>query len=678
VLSTDRSGRRWLSTEARAVGWSVAALLALAVPIDVGPRDDGELSSAAWVLGVAHPSGAPVSIAFASLFARLPLGTIAYRQGLAMAVAMAVAVAFFADVIVQQARGLRRWLAAAIVGAVALAPTLLRAGTMTEVYAPTLALCAVAFWLEARAAAGAPMRARHLFAIGALVGLALGAHAVARLLVPVALVAPTLRALRTRGLAATCGHGLVGFASSVPMVGWVPIAARRLPPVSFGDPRTLRTFFRHFMAIDVQAAFATRTAEADRLRDARELLQTTIADAGVAIPVLALVGAVVAWRARRRGVATLVAIVAIEVAYSIRINPMGIVDRQVGHALLVALAGLAAFAVVEVRSSLAAFALTLAALCAIGLRAAPELRGTDGRFVAEVWTIPGALSRVPAGAVVVCDGDDHCGGALYAQVCEGARPDVVIVPRSLIGTPSFFGPRMAAAVRELERALAADDRPILVEGGGDAAYPRPTFVDPARPLLRLGHPTGLADVAPSMLALDRAMCGERRDRCPPLTTGLLAQAHLGPIQSEVRAQTDGADALIDAALSLDPTMSALWTARSVRRATRGDLDGAIDDARTAIAFDGARVTPRANLVQWLFLRERDAEATEALDGLAARCRGCLSARILRAAARARQDGDLAPLDALEHESAAKHELWCRAFAIARRPPTGRSCTASGP
>jgi Protein of unknown function (DUF2723). len=62
----------------------------------IGPTDSGELTSAAWSLGNAHPPGFPFFLILTNLFTRLPLGSIAVRTNIATAFFAALACALVA------------------------------------------------------------------------------------------------------------------------------------------------------------------------------------------------------------------------------------------------------------------------------------------------------------------------------------------------------------------------------------------------------------------------------------------------------------------------------------------------------------------------------------------------------------------------------------------------------
>lgn len=649
---------------AAVVAFVVAAVaLSIRVPVDVGPRDTGELTAASFVLGVSHPTGSPLCLLLEGLGTALPLGTVVFRHGVVMALATGLAAALLAGAMVDDERSRPRAEAAigALVGAAVVAPTLLRAGTMTEVYAPTALLVAATV---AVAASPSP----RLALLGALVGLSLAAHPTARLFVPLAALAPMVRGLAARGPRALAAP-TAAFAVTAPLALYVPVAALRGPPISWGDPRTPSAFFRHFWASDLRATFAART-EGHALADAAAYATTTLLDLGVPLLSLGLAGLVLG--ARRGGTARIVAaLVLADVVYAVKVNPMGIVDRQVGH---VALLGLAALAVVPLAAlarrgtaGRAALVSVLALTGGVGVlaRAAPELVGDEGALVARVFSVPGALARLPPRAILICDGDDTCGGLLYAQLVEGARPDVGVLPRVFADRPTYLATRLGVVRDALDRALSAKDRAVFVQGG-DKPYPFATAATVGLPFLEVAPPRRV-DAHGPLLRLDRSLAAVG---LPPLSRWVLAQAHLGPVSATMASGDFAqAEAIASLGLTLDPSIPALWNNRAVARASLGALPLALDDVDEALRLDPTRVPALVNRAAWLLGAGDVGRAGPAIATLAARCHDCAQARILGAALAVREGrATAAALAALTKERAARPDLWCRAHGLAGLPP----------
>ncbi len=110
-------------------------------------EDSGELVTAAWSLGIAHPPGYPTWCLFSHLFTWLPFGSVAWRVNLASAVAASGAVSVVALLIIL----LTRSRLAAVSGALAFAYSLefWSQSVIAEVYALNalfLALCLLLLW----------------------------------------------------------------------------------------------------------------------------------------------------------------------------------------------------------------------------------------------------------------------------------------------------------------------------------------------------------------------------------------------------------------------------------------------------------------------------------------------------------------------------------------------------
>src|SRR5688500_14896828 len=157
-----------------------APVLAALAAADVGFRDSGELGTAGWVLGVPHPTGFPVDVLLMHAASLLPLGSIAFRQNVVIALLAAGALAVIADVAlavaVRAGAEARPAAVGAIVGVVALATwqTWLAAALAVEVYASAALLVALGAWLALRLRAPLP-------AVALLFGIAMGAHVSARI-----------------------------------------------------------------------------------------------------------------------------------------------------------------------------------------------------------------------------------------------------------------------------------------------------------------------------------------------------------------------------------------------------------------------------------------------------------------------------------------------------------------
>jgi Protein of unknown function (DUF2723) len=254
----------------------------------VGPTDSGELTTAAWSLGNAHPPGFPFFLILTHLFTWLPVGTIAVRTNVATAFFAAVAcalVSLAAAEILLMPREMRaaklpaeekrskkkqrgrtgesdlriqtgepalrapsRWVVALIMLACGLlfafSRTLWDFATVTEVYAVNSALMAAVAWGMLRWARTRDVR--WLYAAALLFGLGLcvhhvtigtGAFAIAVLITRVGGI-QFWRSRTTLIAALLLAAGLLVYA-------YLPIAASRKPVMNWGDPASVSAVWDH-------------------------------------------------------------------------------------------------------------------------------------------------------------------------------------------------------------------------------------------------------------------------------------------------------------------------------------------------------------------------------------------------------------------------------------------------
>lgn len=608
---------------------SSAAFLLGAAP-SVPYRDGGELSTAAFFLDVAHPTGFPVDLALIRIAQLLPVGDIAFRANLCAGLLMALGVAaacHLAWSLCADETPLARALVSAVpVASLACAPTVLRAATAVEVYASATALAmgslAVGFARD-----DIPAAARHrLAALG--LGLSLAMHTTARVgpaLVLLAAVASLVRArslpLAVRAALSWASLGLAGAAA----LSWVPLAARRHGPVCWGSPDTLRGLLDHLSARSIRASYAHRILVPWRFpEDLSRAADLLLTDLGPALLCVGLVGAVAG--ARRPAARALVALAVIDLAYSAAINPMGMSDRQTLFNAIAALAVLAAAGVALAMrrggwTKHAHRATPLAAVVLAGwsvARADLHWAGrADGWSLTEILGGPGALGAVPPRAVVLCGSDDLCGGSLYAQHVEGERPDVTVLPAQHVGLDwtwrrldprrtGFAPPAVPPRPEGSEALRRARLHALVVRAGeqlrweGDSA--REAGVGGMR--IGSGETPSLARPNAAITAVDLDAWRWVEARLPPsrgagarwvgavvvFSAGQRVARHEGILR---------AVPLWSKVLEVFPEHVSAHTNLAVARARQGDLRGAIALTRAALELDPERPNAWRNLADYL-------------------------------------------------------------------------------
>lgn len=448
-------------------------------------QDSGELISAAFQLGVPHPTGFPTVMMGAKLLALVPLGEVALRVALLSALTAAAAVGLLAAVAVELVRdeGSPRWLGAAAgalaAAGLAFAPTMMQNALTLEAYAPSLALLVGMIGL-ALGDGGRPTP-RRVMLIALCYGLGATTHVIVRFhgLLPLIAALWWCRDISRRRLlllaVAAVGLGALAMA-------YVPLASLRDAPLDWGDPETPARLWDHLSGARIRRAFEGRMLNPAWVPiDAPVLGRLVLGDLGLPLLALALAGLIGLLRRHRRAAALIAAVAAGDAAYSVLLNPMGLVDRQVGFPLLAMLAllggaGLATLARVRPARGWRVLAAGVATVAAAFPLAAGLTWAGPGYGPASIMAEALAL---PPRAAVLCSSDSLCGGLLWAQYVEGDRPDVVALPRqhlwdeaTLRGRFSRHAPELlgrAPGGLALGRAVALLERgrEVFWERGGD-------------------------------------------------------------------------------------------------------------------------------------------------------------------------------------------------------------------
>ncbi|MCD6518319.1 MAG: DUF2723 domain-containing protein [Anaerolineae bacterium] len=203
--------------------------------------DGGDLISAAMTWGVPHPSGYPTYCLLGRAFALLPLGNIAHRFNLFSASAATAAVVLIYLAALQAIGEQPSWQerASAFVAALALvySPVFWSQAIISEVYALNALFVASCLYLALQLKTGE--HPPYLWGLlGLSIGLGMGSHLTILFLLPglLWLLWPQLQ--RSRSLAL-----LVGLALGLGVFLYLPLAARRDPPINWGDAHTWKGFW---------------------------------------------------------------------------------------------------------------------------------------------------------------------------------------------------------------------------------------------------------------------------------------------------------------------------------------------------------------------------------------------------------------------------------------------------
>lgn len=646
------------------------AVLVTAVPPTLSLRDAGELTTAAYGLGVAHETGFALFCLLGKAATLLPLGDVALRVALLSAASAALAAAL-ACVLVRRLVVEAVGATTAAVGGVAAALTLVGAATFfrsaatVEVYAPTAA--ALVGLLLCVDLARTPAGARVAGPLAALVGgLSLGLHGELRLLLAPPLLAWGL-ARFVRGERWPLRAPLA-LALGAIVVLYLPIRASAHPYANWAAPETLRDALAHLGAARIRRAFADEMFPVAAVWRDHLATYGRQLEAQLGIPAL-LAACAGAWvlvrRPRARLVGALLVLILVgDAAYSTVLNPMGLPDLQDGIPALVALAVLAGAAVAHGAGRAGRAAPHAAALLAVVI-------ASPAAFAQLSWkrhldreparVVGAALAEAGPRALLLVTSDDLAAGIGYAQAVEGARPDVTALVRQQLWDAALVEARARRAggavdvgfrgrrwsswsepdrIRlegEYARALVARalaQGELLWELGPDAPPVPPSHIELGLPLSRLRSAAVEPIAAAALVARADALLAPGDD---PLVRrlGAIWLSNAGRLALQ-RERPDDARALFERALMWRPGDGAASTNLGVLRARAGDFAGAATLVEEALAREPGRIVARVNAGRYR-LALGDAAAAE---------------RHFRAA-RARAPSDAAPVVGLARVALAR-------------------------
>jgi len=459
----------------RAPAAMAALFLALIYGIGLAPsvhvHDAGELTAAAWSLGVGHPPGAPLYMLLGKAFLLLvPFGHIAWRANLFSAVCALGA--FFLFEALAFALTKKEWLAAFSALAFALSCTFWSQAEMAEVYTLQAALLAGFFLAFVRAREHGTSMAPPAF----LWGLLLTCHMGLALVSPIvwlALVRPREKGWKpwaTEALGTGCW-----MAGPMLLYLYLPLRALAHPAVNWGDPSTLQNFWWHFTNRQVRGRMLSLPLDMYGRR-AGEYGLILFQNLHLLLP-FAFIGIWKRWREQGLLLLILGAVLCMDAAFVVLMDTAPLASEAYSIPSVLALAVMAVLGLGALTPRGWAVVPALAAVISLGMTQEGPVVG--GNFIVRD-TAEAILQQTPRGAVLFTQEDNTTNPLAYLVEVEGARRDLEIYNREghFFRSP-YREPLFLVPPRELPAYRREAERPIVeasLQSGRSVVFSSP-FLD---------------------------------------------------------------------------------------------------------------------------------------------------------------------------------------------------------
>jgi Flp pilus assembly protein TadD len=407
---------RLLPRSVVAVAWVLGAVNLYCLAPSVHVHDAGELTAAAWTLGLGHPPGAPLYMLLAKAFMTLvPYGNIAWRANLmsaVLAVALFLVLAWWAG-----RRGLPEFESIVLAAAVTLSPVVWSQSVMAEVYTlQALLLALVLAGLDLHAPAGR---------IAVLWGLLLACHVGLAPLTPVIL---TVLAMRVLGSGRRIAEGLrLALVMAVPLSVYAYVPLRGLffeSAVNWGRMDSMTELWWYLSNQNVRARAFDLPVAAYLMRVV-EYGMILVRNCHLMLP-LAVVGAAMG---RIRPAAILASsVVVYDALFVVLLDTSPLQSEAYGIPAVVALAFLAGLGVATTKTWLPTAAALTVAVGVSAWFAWGEVNLSESFVVRDA--AESILDQSGPGAVLFTQEDNTTFALAYLVAVEGGRPDLVIFDRA--------------------------------------------------------------------------------------------------------------------------------------------------------------------------------------------------------------------------------------------------------
>jgi len=406
----------------------------------LGLIDSGELTTAAYTLGIAHPSGYPLYTLVGHLFSYFPCGDVARRMVVFSVLCMAAACGFLLWTGAQLARryfGLplmqSSLCACAGILTFAFSATTWHTAAYAEVYPLTLLLVSILYFLGFRLLDDGQREIRLWLAYAFAFGLALGNHLTVLWTFPLGVLALFYGFRGRRDLFRNFSYVALAGILGASVVLFLPIRSHLNPSLNWGNPETPALLWRHLSGWQYQVWMFQRGI-VERLGQYFGDLPAEFGWGGLGLILLGVFGLA------RQGMRVLFAFLLVwlvGILYNVNYDIPDIAPYFMpAHAALAILAVGGAATLWKIIGSRARMAQVLAVLCL----AFPVMSNAVGHFNEANRAndrFPMAFAReilrtLPPKALVLQSLWDIQSPAIYLQEVEGYRRDVILIDINLM------------------------------------------------------------------------------------------------------------------------------------------------------------------------------------------------------------------------------------------------------
>ena len=574
-----------------AAGVAALAIYGMTLCPTVYVEGSGELIGAAYRLGTAHPTGYPLFCLGSRVLASvLPWVRPAVAINAASALFAAACCGALAAVL--YGRGVRPVVAVAAALALAFSRTFWAQAVIAEVYGLALLLVVLVLAQALRACERA--EPRQVLLLGWLMGLGLTAHLMQVLVWPgvVAVLAWRWPALWRRPL--LLAQGMLAALGGYSLVAYLPLRNGQGTGFHWGPLGDLAALWQHLSGSLYRSSFFSLPIEGMLLNAQRWLAQAAGEFHPALLPLVAW-GGWAAWRRDRSafvlaGGAIVCNLIA---ALNYHRDPNGLPVFY-----LLSIVGLTLWLGMGlddlVKRVRPAVAVPMAALVvAWVLSAHYEESDRSKNWVADRYGRD-MLADLPAGAILITEGDDASFVLDYLLRIEGLRPDVTLYNRMGRGTDVLAWSEHALPLRpdrlrwRREAALARGDRPLFYSVPRRSPIAGWVFV-PVGLVYRLQAPGDRPGAAPPIEMGNALATGFFRD---PWVRKIQSNYYFMAGEERLWAgDRAGATAAYEQAAALAFDSRTMRFNVALKLFEVGELDRAMDHAAAAAAIDPWRPTP---------------------------------------------------------------------------------------